>query len=83
LPSIQVLAGINAAMIVSGKKFSANDILDFEHAALAVPYCDALFCDRLMAQTLQSKPLEFGKIYETTILSSPDEVLRYLKGLYV
>ena len=34
----EVLAGINAAMIVSGKKFSANDILDFEHAALAVPY---------------------------------------------
>jgi hypothetical protein len=81
LPSIQVLAGINAAMIVSGKKFSANDILDFEHAALAVPYCDVLFCDGLMAHTLRNKPLEFDKKYKTVILSSPGEVMHYLESL--
>jgi hypothetical protein len=81
LPSLQVLAGVNAALIHSGKKFSANDILDFQHAALAVPYCDALFCDRRMANTLINAPLEFGKVYNTTILSRADEMNAYLQSL--
>lgn len=81
LPSVQVLASVYAALITSTKKFSANDMLDFQHAALAVPYCDALFCDGPMAHVLQSKPLEFGKVYNIKILSKPDEILDYLKGL--
>lgn len=81
LPSSQVLASINAALITSTKKFSANDILDFQHAALAVPYCDALFCDGPMAHILKTKPLEFGKVYETTILSDPNEIKNYLESL--
>ncbi len=56
-------------------------MLDFNYAALAVPYCDALFCDGPMAHVLQSKPLEFGKVYNIKILSKPDEILDYLKGL--
>jgi len=81
LPSLQVMAGINAAMIVSGKKFSVNDILDFQHAALAVPYCDALFCDRPMASTLINKPLKFGKVYDTEILSRAEDIAAYLATL--
>lgn len=81
LPSSQVLASVNAALITSTKKFSANDILDFQHAALAVPYCDALFCDGPMAHILQTKPLEFDKTYQTAVLSSPEEILQYLQDL--
>jgi len=82
LPSLQVLAGVNAALIHSGKKFSANDILDFQHAAVAVPYFDALFCDRRMANTLINRPLEFGKTYDTKILSRADEISAYLQNLF-
>ena len=82
LPSLQVLAGVNAALIHSGKKFSANDIVDFQHAALAVPYFHALFCDRRMANTLINKPLEFGKTYDTKILSRADEISAYLQNLF-
>lgn len=81
LASTQVLASVNAALITSTKKFSANDILDFQHAALAVPYCDALFCDGPMAHILRTKPLEFGKVYETIILSDPNEIKNYLQSL--
>jgi len=82
LPSLQVLAGVNAALIHSGKKFSANDILDFQHAAVAVPYFDALFCDRRMANTLINRPLEFGKTYDPKILSRADEISAYLQNLF-
>jgi hypothetical protein len=78
IPSIQVLAGVNAAFAVSQRKLDAHDISDFQHAAVAVPYFDALFCDGGMAAMLQNKPLEFGKIYDTTIISRPDEIRAYL-----
>lgn len=82
LASVQVLAGANAACIVNKlMKFDANDLLDFRHAALAVPYCDVLCCDNPMAQMLRSKPLEFGKTYDTEILGNPDEILLYLNVL--
>ena len=78
IPSLQVVAGVNAAFAVSQRKLSGNDISDFQHAALAVPYYDALFCDGGMATMLQNKPLEFGKIYNTIIISRPDEIREYL-----
>jgi hypothetical protein len=81
LPSIQVLAGINAALILASKKFSSNDILDFLHAALAVPYCDALACDRRIANILLNKQLDFGRIYGTEIFSRPEEIRNYLERL--
>jgi len=68
IPSLQVVAGVNAAFAVSERKLSANDISDFQHAAVAVPYFDALFCDGGMATMLNDKPLKFGKIYNTIIM---------------
>jgi hypothetical protein len=81
LPSFQILAGITAAAMRTGMKFEANDILDFRHAALAIPYCDVVCCDNPMAARLRSKPCEFGKVYNTHILSRPDEILAFLKAL--
>jgi hypothetical protein len=79
LPSLQILAGITAAAMRTNMKFEANDILDFRHAALAIPYCDAVCCDNPMAARLRSKPCEFGKLYGTQILSRPQEVVCFLK----
>jgi hypothetical protein len=81
IPSLQVVAGVNAAFAVSERKLSANDISDFQHAAVAVPYFDALFCDGGMATMLNDKPLKFGKIYNTIIMGRPDEIREYLVRL--
>jgi hypothetical protein len=81
IPSLQDVAGVNAAFAVSQRKLNANYISDFQHAAVAMPYFDALFCDGGMATMLQNKPLEFGKIYNTIIISRPDEIREYLVRL--
>ncbi|HZM06808.1 MAG TPA: hypothetical protein VFC44_27720 [Candidatus Saccharimonadales bacterium] len=81
LPSLQVLAGITAADMLSPKKFNAHDMLDFHHAALAIPYCDALFCDNPMATRLRNKPCQFGQVYGKVILSRPEEIREYLSAL--
>jgi len=80
-PSVQILAGISAADLITTKKFNCNDMLDFRHAALAIPYCDAVFCDSPMATRLRNKPCEFAKIYGATILGHPEEICDFLKKL--
>jgi hypothetical protein len=80
-PSMQILAGTNAANMLSTMKFEANDMLDFRHTATAIPYCDAVFCDNPMATRLRNKPCEFGKVYGTTILGRVEEINDYLRSL--
>lgn len=81
LPSLQILAGISAADLVTTKKFNSHDILDFRHAALAIPYCDAIFCDGPMATRLRNKPCDFSNVYGTTILGKSEEIYEFLKTL--
>jgi hypothetical protein len=81
MPSLQVLAGINAAVSHSGRKTKPNDAHDFLHAGHAIPYCDAFFYDNPMAALLREKPLEFHKPYDTAILSRPEEIVAYLDAL--
>ena len=82
VPSLEVIAGLDAAISQESKrKVQANDMLDYLHAAQALPYCDALFCDNFMSQKMRNKPLEFGRIYDTEIGSRPEEILLFLNGL--
>ncbi len=82
LPSLEVVAGLDAAVTLdTARKVQVNDIEDYLHAAQSLPYCDALFCDNFMAHKLRSKPLEFGKVYQTEIGSRPDEIVAYLESL--
>lgn len=82
MPSIQVAGAMNAVLITTSKKFTQNDMFDFEHAALAVPYCDAIFADRPMAVIMRNPPLKLHKTYSTEILSEPGEIVAYLQGLH-
>lgn len=82
VPSLEVVAALDAAIALESKrKVQANDMLDYLHAAQALPYCDALFCDNFMSQKMRNKPLEFGALYDTEIGSRPEEILGYLNGL--
>lgn len=81
LPSLQICAGINAADMLSTMKFDAHDLLDFQHAAMAIPYCDALFCDNPLATRLRNKPCQFGQIYGKTILGNAQEIFEFLTQL--
>lgn len=81
MPSLQIVAGAGAAMTAKGQKAKPHDLLDIIHAAVAIPYCDAYFCDNPMAALLRSKPLEYHLAYNTTILSQPDEIAAFLETM--
>jgi hypothetical protein len=81
MPSFQIVAGAGAAIAAKGRRTRPNDALDMVHAAVAIPYCDAFFCDNPMANLFREKPLEYQKAYETTILSQPTEIAAYLDSI--
>jgi hypothetical protein len=82
LPSIEVVAGLDAAITSDvARRPHPNDMADYLHAAQALPHCDALLCDNFMAQKAISRPLEFAKIYKTEIRSRPEEIIAYLDTL--
>jgi len=81
LPSLQIYAGISATVMRSNRKIDSHDILDFMHAASAIPYPDAYFCDKAMANLLTGNPLQLDQAYKTTVLSNPEDIIAFLKGL--
>ncbi len=81
MPSFQIVAGAGAAMTAKGQKTRPHDALDIIHAATAIPYCDAYFCDNPMASLLCGKPLEYHKAYNTAIVSQPTDIAAYLEAV--
>jgi hypothetical protein len=81
LPSLQIIAGINAIFMTSREKFIPNDLVDAEHAALALPYCDIFFCDDPLAHKLKSSPLKLDTAYQTTVISCPKFLLEAMESI--
>jgi hypothetical protein len=82
LPSLQIVASATAALLsIKTKKFSSHDIFDLQHAAVALPYCDALFCDRPMAHLLTQRPLALTSVYRATVGCTGEELVAYLRSI--
>lgn len=81
MASLQVFAGASAAMTAKGQITVPNDLIDMLQGTIAIPYCDAYFCDKAMAGLWCGKPLEYDKVYGTTIGHKPEEIVAYLDGI--
>jgi hypothetical protein len=68
-------------MILSKRELNAHDMRDLMHAAVAVPNCDAFFCDKHIASLLTTSPLQFDEVYGTAILSRSGEIVDFLAAL--
>jgi hypothetical protein len=83
IPSLQIVGNLFAVMRSSGRAYDANDYSDFEHGSLALPYCDAFFCDRRFFNILTEKPLELHRLYGAYISFKPEDLLVYLEKLKI
>lgn len=83
LASVQIRAAVHASFFAAsvGMKFEPNDLIDAQHAAVALPYCDLLFVEKPLAHRLKAQPLDFERIYGKPIVSDPDEFLAWLERL--
>ncbi len=54
---------------------------DHQHAAAAVGYCDAFFTERSLANILTRSDLALDKLYDCTVVSTPEAALQYARSV--
>ena len=82
LPCFHIESAIHAAIrIDKTRKYKANDLLDFEHAVMAVPYYDYFFTEASLAHFVTHPPLTFDKLYGATVFSKEEEILIALQEM--
>lgn len=80
LPSYHIPAALYAATSWDGtKQLTENDVFDFYHAQLAIPYCDVFLTESSLKSLVCSQHLRFDKIYNTEIISDPNEAVSKLR----
>ena len=79
LRTAYITAAIHAAIRANrGRRFKTNDLLDFEHAAAALGYCDAFFTDAALGKLLTREPLQFDQRCDCPVAWTSEEALRVL-----
>jgi hypothetical protein len=82
MPHVQVLASAFAELIVNKPgSITANDVVDVEHATMALPLCDVLFLDRGATHWLTGRSEAIAKKHGKLVFGSIDDALVYLRGL--
>jgi hypothetical protein len=80
LPSYHIPAGLYAATCWDNtRQLSENDVLDFHHAQLAIPYWDVFLTETSLKSLACSGNLRFNEIYDTIIIADPIEAFEYLR----
>lgn len=79
LRTAYINAAIHAAIRANrGRKFKTNDLLDFDHAAAALGYCDAFFTDAALGKLLTREPLQFDQRFNCPVAWTSEEALQVL-----
>lgn len=77
---VHIQASIHASVRWDKRRqVEPNDIFDFNHAADALPYCDAFFTERSLHSTLSAVHVGLDRLYECKICSHIDDAVAYLK----
>jgi len=81
LPSVQVIAGIEALIRTTNRRFHDNDMFDLFHCAAALPYCQVFFSDGPFERIIKDPKLQYDREYGVEVLSDPRRMLSYLEKL--
>ena len=81
LPSVQIIAGIEALIRTTNRRFHDNDMFGLFHGAAALPYCQVFFCDGPFERIIKDPKLQYDREYGVTVLAQPSQMLAHLKSL--
>jgi hypothetical protein len=82
IPTLHIRAAIHAAIRWRRQqKYVKGDRLDFQHATVALGYCDAFLTDRRLENILRLKPPDLARQYHCEVISDDARVLDYLHRL--
>lgn len=60
--------------------FQSNDIMDFNHASAALPYCDGFFTERALRSMLQQRNTGLTDLYSCAVFSDPALALAWIES---
>jgi len=79
MPTIHIMASLfSGVQWDAGRKYRANDLADFGHAAAAIAYCNAFATERSLGSLIRQAKLD--QQYGTEVLTSVDQLLGWLAG---
>ena len=82
LPSLYIHAKCHAALRWDkNSKLKGNDLLDYQHAAAGVGYCDAFFTEAHLANMLRTKHVKLAEEFSRFVTPDTAEALDYVRGL--
>jgi hypothetical protein len=82
IPSRRIYAALHAAMRLDDKRrFKPNDLHDFEHASVAVAYCDLFLCDRPLAHLLTDSNVQKVIPNRCSVVSGFESAITSVKKL--
>lgn len=82
LPFFHINASLHAFFRYNkGQRYKENDLIDFSHAAWALPYCDMFCTEKRLHDWTCSSLLKLDKVYETKVLWKEEDVLNTLQAI--
>lgn len=82
LPCFHINASLHTFIRYNkNQRYKENDLIDFSHAAWALPYCDTFFTEKPLHDWMCNNLLKLDKIYDTKILYKEEDVLDVLNSL--
>jgi hypothetical protein len=82
IPSAYVVASLHASRRWNKEQMvKVGDFIDYEHAAAALPYCDALFTEKSLATSIKQKHLRLDEKFKCFVAANVDEAIAYLEKI--
>lgn len=83
LPTAHLHAAIHALLRweYRDKTILANDIHDFSHAVAALGYCQALFTERELSQTMRHQRMKLDQLHGCFVTNSVEQATGHLRSL--
>lgn len=82
LPFFHINASLHAFLRYNKmQRYKENHLIDFSHAAWALPYCNAFFTEKPLHDWICNNPLKLNEIYGSKVLWNEEDVLNTLEAL--
>lgn len=79
LPFFHINASLHAYLRYNtSQRYKENDLIDFSHAAWALPYCNYFLTEKSLHDWICNKPLRLNEVYGTKVLWNEEDVLNTL-----
>lgn len=82
LASAHILASLHGARRANRtQRANANDVYDYNHAASAIGYCDAFFCERGLAEAIRRAGLLNGRDDDCFVTCDVTEAVEFVRRI--